>query len=46
MAEGGKVTVYDVNGVQLLNQAAPEALNSLAPGKLYIINGKKVIIRR
>ena len=46
VAEGGKVTVYDVNGVQLLNQAAPEALNSLAPGKLYIINGKKVIIRR
>lgn len=38
-------TVYGINGIQLLKNANPDALKSLNPG-LYIINGKKVIVRR
>lgn len=44
-AEGNKVNVYTINGTQLFNQADASALRALSPG-LYIINGKKVIIRR
>ncbi len=43
-AEGGKVSVYSINGTQLLKNADAEAVGKLAKG-MYIINGKKVIIR-
>lgn len=43
-AEGGKVSVYSINGTQLLKNADAEALGKLSKG-MYIINGKKVIIR-
>lgn len=39
------VNVYDVNGVQLLKDADVEAVKDLKSG-LYIINGKKVMIRK
>ena len=37
--------VFGINGVQMLNNGKASDLNSLAPG-LYIINGKKVLIRK
>lgn len=43
-AEGGKVSVYSINGTLLVKNADAEALGRLAKG-MYIINGKKVIIR-
>lgn len=43
-AEGGKVDVYSINGTQLLKNADAEAVGKLAKG-LYVINGKKVIIK-
>ena len=43
-AEGGKVNVYSINGTQLLKNADAEAVGKLAKG-LYVINGKKVIIK-
>lgn len=43
-AEGGKVSVYSINGTLLLKNADAEAVDKLAKG-MYIINGKKVIIR-
>lgn len=43
-ANGGKVTVYAVNGTVLLRDADAASVRSLAKG-LYIINGKKVVIR-
>ncbi len=39
------ITVYDVNGVQILKDADVEAAKNLKSGA-YIINGKKVMIRR
>ncbi len=39
------INVYDMNGVQILNNANVEAAKTLDSG-LYIINGKKVVIRR
>ena len=39
------INVYDVNGVQVLKNANVEAAKELKSG-LYIINGKKVMIRR
>lgn len=39
------VNVYDVNGVQILKDADVEAVKDLKSG-LYIINGKKVMIRK
>ena len=38
------VEVYDAAGVRVKSGDA-SVINSLAPNKLYIINGKKVIIR-
>lgn len=43
-ANGGKVTVYAVNGTVLLRDADAASVRSLAKG-LYIINGKKVVIK-
>ena len=37
--------VYGINGVQMIRNGNADSLKSLAPG-LYIINGKKVLIRR
>lgn len=42
--EGGKVTVYDISGNLLVRDADASAVKSLAKG-LYIINGKKVVIK-
>lgn len=39
------INVYDLNGVQVLKDASVEAAKELKSG-LYIINGKKVMIRR
>lgn len=39
------INVYDLNGVQILKNAGVEAAKELKSG-LYIINGKKVMIRR
>ena len=39
------INVYDANGVQILKDANVEAAKDLKSG-LYIINGKKVMIRR
>ena len=39
------INVYDINGVQILKNANVEAAKELKSG-LYIINGKKVMIRR
>lgn len=41
---GGKVDVYTVNGVNVLRNADAAAVKALAKG-LYIINGKKVVIK-
>lgn len=41
---GGKVDVYTVNGVNVLHNADAAAVKALAKG-LYIINGKKVVIK-
>lgn len=41
---GGKVDVYTVNGVNVLRNADAAAVKTLAKG-LYIINGKKVVIK-
>lgn len=43
-AENALVTVFNVNGVRVLENAEPAALTTLAKG-LYIVNGKKVVIR-
>lgn len=39
------VTVYNLQGVCVLRDASPEALKQL-PGGLYIVNGKKIRIRK
>lgn len=41
---GGKVDVYTVNGVNVLRNADAAAVKALKKG-LYIINGKKVVIK-
>lgn len=41
---GGKVDVYTVNGTNVLRNADAAAVKALAKG-LYIINGKKVVIK-
>lgn len=41
---GGKVDVYTVNGANVLRNADAAAVRALAKG-LYIINGKKVVIK-
>lgn len=41
---GGKVDVYTVNGVSVLRNADAAAVKTLGKG-LYIINGKKVVIK-
>lgn len=41
---GGKVDVYTVNGANVLRNADAAAVKALAKG-LYIINGKKVVIK-
>lgn len=38
------VTVYNLQGMQVLNNASPESLSTL-PAGLYIVNGKKMVIR-
>lgn len=42
--EGGRVNVYTINGVQIMRDADASAVSKLTKG-MYIINGKKVIIR-
>ena len=42
--ETGVVTVYNLNGVKVLETADKAQLNNLGKG-LYIINGKKVIVK-
>lgn len=44
VAEATAVTVYGVDGTIVLRDAAPEAVKAL-PAGLYIVNGKKVVIR-
>ncbi len=41
---GGKVDVYTINGVNVLRNADATAVKALGKG-LYIINGKKVVIK-
>ena len=41
---GGKVDVYTINGVNVLRNADAAAVKALGKG-LYIINGKKVVIK-
>jgi len=43
-SEGGKVDVYTINGTTVLRNADAAAVKALAKG-LYIINGKKVVIK-
>lgn len=43
-ADTGKVTVYTLNGVQVLYQADREALKTLNKG-IYIVNGRKVVVK-
>ena len=38
------VTVYDLNGVQVVKNADANAVNSLQPG-IYIVNGSKKLVR-
>lgn len=38
------VTVYNLQGMQLLRDAAPESLSAL-PSGLYIVNGRKMVIK-
>ncbi|MCH5229396.1 MAG: hypothetical protein J1F12_05310 [Muribaculaceae bacterium] len=40
-----KFNVYSINGIQIVRNGNADSLNSLTPG-LYIINGKKVLIRK
>ena len=40
----GNVEIYNANG-QLIKSGDASAIKSLAPNKMYIINGKKVIIK-
>ena len=44
VANDGKVSVYNLQGVKMLDNADAASVNSL-PAGLYIINGKKVVIR-
>ncbi|MDE7081017.1 MAG: hypothetical protein K2O78_05125, partial [Muribaculaceae bacterium] len=39
-----KVTVYNLNGVRILDNADVEALRGLEKG-MYVINGKKVVLK-
>ncbi|MGM9733336.1 MAG: hypothetical protein ACI3YT_04350 [Prevotella sp.] len=43
-AAEGNVEIYNANG-QLVKSGDASAIKSLAPNKMYIINGKKVIIK-
>ena len=43
-AAEGNVEIYNANG-QLVKRGNASAIKSLAPNKMYIINGKKVIIK-
>ena len=43
-AAEGNVEIYNANG-QLIKSGNASAIKSLAPNKMYIINGKKVIIK-
>lgn len=43
-SEGGKVNVYTIDGITVLRNADAAAVKTLTKG-LYIINGKKVVIR-
>lgn len=43
-AAEGKVTAYSISGVRVLDNADPEAMKSL-PAGLYIVNGKKTVIK-
>lgn len=43
-AAEGNVEIYNANG-QLVKRGNASAIKTLAPNKLYIINGKKVIIK-
>ena len=40
----GKVTVYTLNGVKVLDNADRESLNTLKKG-IYIVNGKKTVVK-
>lgn len=44
-AEDGTYTVYSLQGVRLMNTKDASMLNNLTPG-IYVINGRKVIIRK
>ncbi|MDE5653344.1 MAG: hypothetical protein K2I48_07755 [Muribaculaceae bacterium] len=44
IGEAANVTVYDLSGVQILDNAPAEALSTL-PAGLYIVNGKKVALK-
>ncbi len=43
-ADDDKVTVYNLAGVRVLNEADPAAVRAL-PAGLYIVNGRKVAVR-
>lgn len=44
IGEAANVTVYDLSGVQILDNAPAESLSTLPEG-LYIVNGKKVALK-
>lgn len=41
----GKVKVYDINGMNVINDGNADALRTLSPG-VYIVNGKKILINK
>lgn len=45
VVEAADITVYTSTGVCVLKNAAPAALDALAPG-IYIVNGKKLVVRK
>lgn len=42
--DNGNINVFDLKGVRILNDADPTALKTL-PAGLYIVNGRKVIVK-
>lgn len=45
-AQDGRFDVYTVDGMKVLSTENADALGTLEPGRLYIINGKKVFLRK
>lgn len=44
LGEENAATIYNMNGVCLYKDAAPEVLSTLQPG-IYVVNGRKVVVK-